>query len=145
MLSEARAIVDLLGGRKVFKKPVSSTKELIRVVRSGLPYRALENVTERVRLSKEEVIVSLALPERTLARRKKENRLLPEESDRLLRLARIVALAKTVFGDEAMAVNWLHKLNRALGRATPLSLLDTDIGAQQVEDELARIEYGIIA
>ena len=43
--------------------------------------------------------------------------------------------------DKARA--WLKHPNRGLGDEVPLSLLDTDIGARQVEDVLIRLEYGI--
>jgi len=33
----------------------------------------------------------------------------------------------------------------SLGDEVPLSLLDTDIGARQVEDVLIRLEYGFMA
>ncbi|MBM3343610.1 MAG: DUF2384 domain-containing protein [Betaproteobacteria bacterium] len=33
--------------------------------------------------------------------------------------------------------------NRSLGNVTPLSLLDTDLGAEAVTDTLGRIEHGV--
>jgi len=43
------------------------------------------------------------------------------------------------------ALNWLQSPNAALGGVTPLSLLDTDIGADGVLDTLGRIEHGVFA
>ncbi len=64
------------------------------------------------------------------------------ESDRLYRLARIVALAKYYLGDNQLAMQWLKRPNRALGGKIPLELLDTEPGAKMVENILGRIAYG---
>jgi putative toxin-antitoxin system antitoxin component (TIGR02293 family) len=87
----------------------------------------------------------LGIPERTLARRKKEGVLNSEESAKLVRLARVVERAKDVFEDFEASLNWLKSPNAALSGATPLSLLDTDIGAESVLDTLGRIEHGVFA
>ncbi len=86
----------------------------------------------------------LGIPARTLARRKKERRLSAEESDRLLRLGRLAALAEDVLGSRSKASAWLHAGNRALGGAAPLSQLDTDLGAEAVESALLRLAHGVV-
>jgi putative toxin-antitoxin system antitoxin component (TIGR02293 family) len=68
-----------------------------------------------------------------------------EESERVVRLARVFAEAKHVLGSEAKARLWLQKPNRTLRGETPLHLLDTDIGANAVFDELGPIEHGVFA
>jgi len=85
----------------------------------------------------------LGIPERTLARRKQQRRLRPDESDRLFRVARIVALADETLGGRERAARWLQRPNRALGNAIPLHHLDTELGARQVEDALGRISHGV--
>jgi putative toxin-antitoxin system antitoxin component (TIGR02293 family) len=85
----------------------------------------------------------LSMPERTMARRQKQARLTADESDRLIRVARVMANAKRVLGSRDKAAHWLRTANRALDGAAPLSLLDTDIGAEQVSEILGRIEHGI--
>lgn len=136
-------IVEVLGGRKALKERIETAEALRSRVRQGLPYAALEAVAERLALDRREVSETLDLPERTLARRKSERRLQPAESDRLVRLARVAARATEVLGDAERASRWLHRPNRALGGVVPLTLLDTDVGVQQVEQILGRIEYGV--
>jgi putative toxin-antitoxin system antitoxin component (TIGR02293 family) len=96
-------------------------------------------------LSRAEVAAAVGIPERTLARRRQEGRLHADESSRLVRLARVVARAEQVFEEPAAAMDWLKAANAALEGATPLSLLDTDIGAESVMDTLGRIEHGVFA
>lgn len=100
---------------------------------------------ELVGLSAEIVSASLSIPRRTLARRKEQARLSADESDRVVRLARLVAAALDIFGDQRKASAWLKKPNRALGNTTPLSQMDTDVGVRQVERVLMRIEHGIFS
>ena len=109
----------------------------------ALPFTSLERVMERFGLNREEISSALDLPTRTLARRKQERRLRRDESDRLFRLVRIAEQATQVLGSRDKASMWLHTSNRALGGQPPLTLLDTDLGARQVEEILGRIEYGV--
>jgi putative toxin-antitoxin system antitoxin component (TIGR02293 family) len=80
-----------------------------------------------------------------LARRKREGVLSRDESAKLLRLARMVARAAEVFEGLAAALNWLKTPIDAMEGVTPLSLVDTDIGADSVMDTLGRIEHGVFA
>lgn len=142
-LAQARHIAAALGGRKVLKADVGSPKALLRSVESGLPYAALAALTARFGLPRAEVAAAARIPLRTLARRKRERKLHPDESDRLVRLARVAAEAARVLGDDRKAGGWLGDDNIALGGARPIDLVRTDFGARQVEDVLGRIEFGV--
>ncbi|MFP3938719.1 MAG: antitoxin Xre/MbcA/ParS toxin-binding domain-containing protein [Thermoanaerobaculia bacterium] len=142
-MTAAATIFETLGGPRVLHMESAGLPELGETVREGLPYAALEAVMGRLGLSREQVAEALHLPQRTLARRKKEHRLHPDESDRLFRLARIAAQATEVLGSPERAATWLQRPNRALGGRVPLKLLDTDAGSRQVESVLGRIEHGV--
>jgi putative toxin-antitoxin system antitoxin component (TIGR02293 family) len=138
-------VIEVLGGASVFKGvAVPTLAELREQIKRGLPYRSLDSVRERLHLSVPEAASVLHMPPRTLARRRQARRLAADESDRLYRLARIAAQAVTVLGAEEKAAAWLRRPNRALHGEMPIRLLDTDVGARQVEDVLGRIEHGII-
>lgn len=117
--------------------------ERVNEVRSGLPYTELELLQAVVALSAAEMAKVLAIPERTLARRKNDGKLTAEESDRLDRVLRVVNLGLRVFEDDVKLRGWLHAPNRGLGGVVPLELLDTDRGVRAVEDVLLRLEHGI--
>ncbi|OXC71746.1 type II RES/Xre toxin-antitoxin system antitoxin [Caballeronia sordidicola] len=135
----------LLGGRAVFARAPRSSLEWVDVVRHGISARALDPMLKSIGLSQTELAKALDIPERTLARRKREGVLSSEESAKLLRLARTVARAAEVFEGLDAALNWLKTPIEALEGATPLSLIDTDIGADSVMDTLGRIEHGVFA
>jgi putative toxin-antitoxin system antitoxin component (TIGR02293 family) len=117
---------------------------LVSMVREGVPYPVFEYYMTGLGLSDQAAAGILHIAPRTLARRK-GGRLDPQESERLLRLVRLVAQATEVLGDRAKALHWLGAPNRALGAIAPLALLDTDIGTQEVEAVLTRIDHGVFA
>ncbi len=119
--------------------------EVVGVLRDGFPYEWLEKAADRLGVSRTSLAVLLGVPERTLARRKREGKLRPGESDRLFRLFRIVFRAEEVFGEPERAHRWLRKPNRVLDGEAPINLLDTDFGAKQVETVLGRIEHGVVS
>jgi putative toxin-antitoxin system antitoxin component (TIGR02293 family) len=139
----ASRIAETLGGYRVMKRRVRSADGLRARVRTGLPYSALEALADRLGASRGEMAGVLGVPARTLARRRASGRFTASESDRLVRLGRIAALAEQVLGGRERAVRWLHRANRALGQRVPVRELDTDLGAREVEAILLRIEHGV--
>ncbi|MBI5577364.1 MAG: DUF2384 domain-containing protein [Deltaproteobacteria bacterium] len=137
-------ICEVLGGDRVLGRKIQSPFDLDEAVKHGLPFSSFERVCEKIALSAAEAIDLVASSSRTMARRKaRHQRLNAAESDRLARLARIFARALDVLEDEEKARRWLHKPNRSLGGRVPLRVMDTDIGALEVERVLGRLEHGI--
>lgn len=144
-MTTAPRIYDVLGGRRLLGRRPPSLETLCDRVREGLPYDSLESAADRLHLERAEISSVLMLAPRTLSRRKREGHLRPDESDRLFRLARIVAQATEVLGSQEKATSWLRRPNRALDNAVPLQLLDTDAGTRRVEQVLGRIEHGVFS
>ena len=140
-----KAVETLLGGRSVLRIAPRSSLDWVKMIRKGIPAAAVESLTRVVGVSQSELAATLGIPERTLARRKREGMLTSEESAKLVRLARVVGRAHEVFENLDAALNWLKSPNAALSGVAPLSLLDTDIGAESVLDTLGRIEHGVFA
>jgi putative toxin-antitoxin system antitoxin component (TIGR02293 family) len=141
---EIAGVVSVLGGAKVVGRKVRSPEDLAERVRQGLPFAALDAVMERYEISRNVLCTILHLSPRNFLRRKDQMRLSPDESDRLYRLARVIAHANRVFEDPEESADWIRSPNVALGKQPPLTLLDTDIGVQQVDQVLGRIEHGIV-
>jgi putative toxin-antitoxin system antitoxin component (TIGR02293 family) len=144
-MTTAEYVIEVLGGSTVFKgRTLPTASELRDRIKRGLPFRSLDSVRERLQLSVPEAASVLHMPPRTLARRRLARRLAADESDRLYRVARVAAQAVAALGSEDRAATWLRRPNRALNGELPIRLLDTDVGARQVEDVLGRIEHGIV-
>lgn len=139
------SVESLLGGKRVLQAKPRTALDWVTVIRQGISSTAIDFLAKTIHVTHAELATALGIPERTLARRKREGMLNSEESAKLVRLARIVERADEVFEDLETALNWLKTPNTALFRATPLSLLDTDIGAESVMDMLGRIEHGVFA
>lgn len=73
------------------------------------------------------------------------DRLTSGQSDRAVRLARVVALAERVFGSRDQAFVWLRLPSNQLEGRTPFAYLTTETGARFVEEMLIRIDHGIAA
>jgi putative toxin-antitoxin system antitoxin component (TIGR02293 family) len=113
-------------------------------IRRGFAYSAFERFSRNTELPLARLAEVTGIPTRTLARRKEEGRLDVEESDRLARVSRLFARALELFEGEATnARDWLTRPQSALGGRIPLELASTDIGAQEVERLIGRLEYGI--
>lgn len=121
-----------------------SDRELAALIEKRLPVSSIEALV-RSGLSEAEVY-RLIIPRRTLAHRiSRREPLSREESDRVVRVARITAMAEQVFGDPDRAWRWLRKAKRSFEGGTPMDLLSTEAGARVVEEILARIDYGLAA
>ena len=123
----------------------TKANELRDAVRRGLPFSTMETLSDQLELSPQQCSEVLAIPARTVARRKENKQLNPQESDRLYRVARAASQAVEVLGSLDKARLWLNTPNRALSCEPPLDLLDTEIGARQVEEVLLRLNYGIFS
>lgn len=140
---QPQKIADVLGGTAVLGRRVRTLSELSRVVSEGLPKKALRNAAEHAGASGEaQSIVYRVVPEATYKRR---SRLSPAESERTERLARVIALTESVWGDPADSRRWLKTKHPELDGVSPLEMAFSELGARRVEELLARIEYGLPA
>lgn len=124
--------------------PQADPMAMVGLVREGVPWNVYRDVVTELGLTDQTAAGALRIPPRTLNRRK-GGRLDPQEGERLMRLVRLVAQATDVLGARDKALRWMEAPNRALAGATPMSLLDTDIGTQAAEAVLTRIEYGVFS
>jgi putative toxin-antitoxin system antitoxin component (TIGR02293 family) len=101
-----------------------------RLARAGVPPRHLDFV----------------IPPRTLSHRKHTGeRLTHDESDRAMRVARLLALADVVFGDHTKALVWLGAPAGLFAGKSGFELMVSEAGARLVEDALLRIDEGYFA
>jgi putative toxin-antitoxin system antitoxin component (TIGR02293 family) len=125
---------------------VSEVATLLRAIERGISYRAFERFRRNTSLPLDRLIDLVQIPRRTLTRRKADGRLLPDESDRLLRTARLFGRALQLFeGDRTSAVDWLTREQPALGGNVPLDLARSEVGVNEVERLIGRLEHGVFS
>src|SRR5580698_8713437 len=145
MVNELQAVVAELGGKQTLGRALTSDHEMREAIRDGFPPKVVEELMIASGLTLKELAASLDLSPRSLQRRRRSGKLAQYESDRLYRLARLVAIASQYLGDSERARRWLKRPNRALGGIAPISAIDTEVGAREVENILGRIAYGGIS
>jgi putative toxin-antitoxin system antitoxin component (TIGR02293 family) len=89
------------------------------------------------------VAEALAIPERTMHRLKQAPAVPAAVADKVARAHDVLVRAAEVLGSRAAARAWLARPSPALGGRTPLSLLDTSLGWEQVKQVLGRLEHGV--
>jgi putative toxin-antitoxin system antitoxin component (TIGR02293 family) len=137
-------VIEVLGGSGVFGSRAARI-DLLAEVERGLPRRSYEAVSEALELTPEEEDRLLQVSMRTRARWKGRARLDASTSDRLVRLARILALAVMVLESRANAIAWLREPSDALGGRSPLAAIASDPGAEKVANMLYQMEHGVYA
>lgn len=117
---------------------------LDEAVQQGLPFSAFEAMEGSLGITAVQLSQHIRIPSRTLSRRRHDNVLTPEESDRLARIGSVFAKVIDLFdGDESAARRWMSAPARALGGKTPLQLSETHLGTKRVEALIEQIEDGV--
>ena len=115
-------------------------------IRLGFPSSALLGLKKATGFTSEEIATLLDISAKTMERAISQSaRLGLGVSDRLYRLANVMALAEHVLEDRNQARVWLHEPQHGLGGRTPVELLATEAGSREVENLLGRIEHGFLA
>jgi len=130
-------IADWLGVR-----PVQTEGQVLEIVEQQLPTSSINKLLT-LGLTRQE-IDALVIPLRTLQhRRSKREKLTVEESDRVLRIVRVLSQTEMVYGSRDRALYWLRRPVARLKDRAPLDLLRTDTGARLVEEILVQIDEGM--
>jgi putative toxin-antitoxin system antitoxin component (TIGR02293 family) len=117
--------------------------EVLAQLRQGLPAAMFEQVASTLGLSTSLLAEKLGIARRTVTRKQGSGApLSPGTSEKLLRVARVRNLGRTLFTSDEAVSEWLSKSDASLGDMAPLDLLDTDLGAREVENLLRALAYG---
>ena len=137
------AMLEMLGGKGTVQGSPESLHEWVAALKHGLPAASALAFKDTLRLTNDELADLLGVSARTILRWAPATRLDLVTGDRLLRTARLFAIATDVLEDEEAAVRWLRSPQNGLGGAVPLALATTDVGARAVETLLGRMEHGV--
>lgn len=138
------SLASALGGRALIAAEPATAGEWVERIAAGLPAASAIALKKALGLSNEELASLLGVSARTMARwDAAKTRLDLVSGDRLVRSARLFAIACEVLESEGAAARWLKSAQRGLGGAVPLHLATTDVGARAVEALLGRMEHGV--
>jgi len=119
---------------------------LINTTRNGIPFHTFTKMTENSPFSLDDWSSFLHLSERTMQRYKKEKKAFdPIHSERILEITMLYNRGSEVFGKSEKFDTWLNSKSIALGGIKPKELMDSTFGIGMLNNELTRIEYGVLA
>src|SRR5262245_1342121 len=128
-MAEAVAIEDYLGGRKALGIKPRTVFDWENLIHEGMPVQSAEAFKQNLAVPDTLLAQLLGISEKTLSRaRAAKSKLDSVTSDRLFRVARVVALAIDVLESESAAQHWLKRAQIGLGGRVPLELLATEPG-----------------
>jgi putative toxin-antitoxin system antitoxin component (TIGR02293 family) len=125
------------------KAPEVLPRKKATVAPPGLDFAEFEALRRQLDLSLDELTVRLGLSRATIDRRKTAGRLTKDESDKVVRFARLLGHAAHLFGGLDEARQWLKAPQKGLGGAVPLDRAQTEAGAREVENLLGRIAHSV--
>ena len=143
-MSSTPTVEHFLGGKKTLGMQPRTAADWETLIDEGMPVQAVEALKEVIAIPERQLAQLLGISEKTLSRaRAAKGKLDPVASDRLVRVARVAALAIDVLEGAAAAMHWLKRPQIGLGGRIPLTMLTTDPGRDQVEKLLLRSEHGV--
>jgi putative toxin-antitoxin system antitoxin component (TIGR02293 family) len=144
---QPRAVLEVMGGSTAVHAPVRGLTDLRTEIGKGLRIGALHKTVEHVFRDPAERrrFLYRVVPEGTYKRRVKMGHLTPEESERVARLASVIALAEYVWDDPEAAREFLTTPHPELGDHVPIEVAVDDFGARHVEEILYGIMHGLPA
>ncbi|MCB0648311.1 MAG: DUF2384 domain-containing protein [Saprospiraceae bacterium] len=124
----------------------NSLFQIISDIQRGLSYVNFKNIAQKTAFTLSDWSSYLHLSERSLQRYEKENKSFdPLQSQQIVRIAMLYNRGEDVFGSLEKFNKWMSWESIALGGIKPKQLLDTTFGIEMIEDELTRIEHGVLA
>lgn len=136
----------LLGGEKALKSSPRSRLEVHDLIARGLPVTSVDAIQASFpTIGKDRLSEMLGTSVRTLQRKSgaKHAALEPDKSGSLWAVASLLTKAEAVLGSRAIATAWLEKPQRGLDGRTPVELMKTTPGRQEVELLLDRLDAGV--
>jgi putative toxin-antitoxin system antitoxin component (TIGR02293 family) len=129
--------------------------EHIALVREGVPAAMLPVVASEMAITRDRLYRTIGVPRATMDRKiRSRQRLSPDESERLLGIARLVGQVEEMvresgetdaFDAARWLAEWLETPLPALGGEPPASLMDTAEGRRIVSDLLSQMQSGAYA
>jgi putative toxin-antitoxin system antitoxin component (TIGR02293 family) len=119
---------------------------LMQVARQGINFETFINLVKSISFSMPDWSRLLHITDRTMQRYKKDMKSFDTiQSEKILQITLLYKKGIDVFGDKTKFDTWLISNNVALGNIKPKDLLDNAFGINFLNDELIRIEHGVLA
>lgn len=120
--------------------------KLIEISRKGVDFDTFDKLTGNFPFDLSDWSRILHISERTIQRYRRDKKKFDSiHTDRFLQVMMLLNKGIEVFGNSDNFITWLNSVNIALGGIKPITLLDNSFGIKMVNDELTKIEHGVLA
>jgi putative toxin-antitoxin system antitoxin component (TIGR02293 family) len=126
----------------LFGQSISNEADVYRLVQEGVPSKTFAIIERRLAIPNGTVRSEITLRKRP----KNKARLTATESERLVGITRVFALANDLFGDEKAALAWMqHPARLVPGRPPlrPIEIACLGSGVRFLEERIRRTQYGM--
>lgn len=113
------------------------------MVKRGFTKDQLAALKDTLELEYATLAKMLAVTDRTLYLKKGKEVFSQAVSDRILSIIDVYGYAYDIFLDKKKMLRWMKRKNKAFGDLPPVEVMDTQVGVQEVLNELRRLEMGI--
>ena len=120
-----------------------SFDEKLNIIQNGFSKEQLLELKERYGISLETMAKILDIADRSIQNKSLDFRFTGNVAEKILGLSDIYSYGMEVFEERDKFRKWIDTPNPVLANKRPLELFLTQLGMQQVKQELARIDYGI--
>ena len=122
--------------------PPATETEILRIVEGQLAPSIITRLLA-LGLTRSEIDQTVIASRTLQHRRSRREKLTIEETDRVLRMIRVLSSSEAIYGSRQRALDWLRNPHPRLNDRAPLSLLRSDTGSRIVEELLVQIDEGI--
>ncbi len=124
-------------------KKGSSTDYFIDLIEKGIPKRSLQRAKRATGFTYVILGRLLSVSAKTIERKKPNERFDDTASERLIKLAEIIALGREALGSDEALQQWLLRPLRPLGGKQPVEIMKNMYGLEAVKQLLGRAKYGV--
>jgi putative toxin-antitoxin system antitoxin component (TIGR02293 family) len=117
---------------------------MIKVSRDGITKKEFLEIRSTTGLSSMNFASATHLTTRTIERKKSNEKISPESSERAILIGKLYYSGEKVFGDREKFLQWMERPNLNLEGKKPKEMLDTVTGIGLVDDIFIRIQHGMI-
>ena len=126
-----------------FNLELLPSQNKIGLVKNGISKKQLEAIKSETDFDYSTLSNILSVSRTTLIKKKGDEKFDTSTSERIMHLAEILCYGRKVFECRDIFNVWVRIPSSGLGGISPLELLDTLYGIEEVKKELDRIEYGV--
>jgi putative toxin-antitoxin system antitoxin component (TIGR02293 family) len=145
-ITPAMRTIGIMGmeGKRDFTH-IRNDNDFISIIRAGIPKQAMTHLMDIADITLTEMAAIIHTSDRTLRRYSPQEKLSPEQSERMVEMAKLYSRGEEVFGSMENFRIWMDSVLLPFGNKKPKQFLDTSLGIVMIMNELGRIEHGIFA